>query len=54
MDATFLHLALIVLGLLAVQLGTLPDPRRAARRSGSSTRSRREESRSGARPVGSH
>lgn len=54
MDATVLQLTLIVLGLLAVQLGTLPGPRRAARRSGASTRSQTEETRSGARPVGSH
>ena len=33
MDAAFFHLALIVLGLLAVQLGTLPGSRRTARRS---------------------
>ena len=50
MDATFLHLALIVLGLLAVQLGTLPDPRRAARRS-AATRHWSEENRSTAWPA---
>ena len=33
MDGAIFHLALIVLGLLAVQLGTLPGSRRTPRRS---------------------
>lgn len=46
MDATFLHLALIVLGLVAVQLGTLPGTRRSARRPVSSAPPRIAQSRS--------
>ena len=54
MDAAFFQLALIVLGLLAVQLGTLPGARRPPRRSVAPDPARDAEARSGAAHAITH